>query len=53
MSDRHICTKEDPWDETKGRAVHPDRIIEDDGDVYVDTYNCPNCGVRFKVEVAE
>jgi hypothetical protein len=53
MSDRHVCTKEDPWDESKGRATHPDATIEDDGDVYVDTYDCPHCRKRFKVEVAE
>lgn len=51
--ERHICTEEDPWDETKGNAIHPKAKRVADNDAYVDTYQCPCCGIRYKVEVAE
>lgn len=50
---RYICTKANPWDETKGKAVHPNAKRVADNDDYVDTYQCPDCGIRYKVEVAE
>ena len=60
MSGFNICTKDDPWDKSKsGRTSHPDAIEVDDsqrdnypcGDL-VD-YDCPHCGLRFKVELPQ
>lgn len=59
MSDkRHVCTAEDPWGpEKEGGAVHPDAkyVGEEDGwpSGDLDVYLCPNCGLRFKVEVPQ
>lgn len=53
--DYHICTANDPWSKEKGeRAQHPD--AKDDGecsDSCCDFYKCPNCGLRFRVEVGQ
>lgn len=60
MNERHICTAEDPWDESKSKtAEHPD--AEDDGGDYgglsgggdYEKYKCPHCGLRFKVELPD
>lgn len=54
-TERYVCTKAAPWDKAKGvRATHPD--AEDVGecsDGCCDYYKCPNCGLRFTVEVAQ
>lgn len=60
MSDRNICTKENPFKEgMAGGWEHPDAVeIEEDygkgggvadGD-YI-KYQCPNCGKTFKEEL--
>lgn len=49
----HICTKTDPWTKEKSkRAQHPDAKSTLDTD-YSEWYKCPNCGLEFKVELAE
>lgn len=58
MSDdeQYVCTKEEPWEEGKGRAIHPDAKVQFtesdhfDGSDY-DYYLCPNCNKRFAVEI--
>lgn len=53
--DRYVCTKDAPWDTSKGpRATHPD--AKDDGecsDGCCDYFRCPNCNLRFRVEAAK
>jgi len=55
---RFICTKEIPWDKSKGEyAIHPDAVyIKDkdygDGD-YSEVYECPNCGLRFESTIGQ
>ena len=59
-SNRHICTKRDPWTAKKGKfARHPDAVVTRDAD---DTafscgnktrYHCPNCGIDFSVTEAD
>lgn len=55
MSERFICTKDDPWTKEKGTpAQHPDAVS--DGECFegcCDRYKCPNCGLRFTEEVPE
>ena len=59
MSERFICTKENPWSHEKGlRATHPDAVEDGDqrdgwpsGDMQ--DYKCPNCGLRFTVELPQ
>lgn len=58
-----ICTKDRPWDKHtrpkrgKGRVVHPDanEIRQRDGYPGGDVvdYECPNCGVKFSVELPQ
>jgi transposase-like protein len=55
---RFICTKENPWDKTKGRASHPDAkaIGEQEtgwpsGDIQ--RYKCPWCGLSFSEELPQ
>lgn len=54
-TDRYVCTKEAPWRPEFGKfAIHPDAI--DDGeslDGDCDCYYCPNCGLRFEVELPQ
>ena len=56
-SERHLCTKEDPWTKDKGRAQHPDakhvddRYYEDGSGL--DVYRCPHCDMEFKVELPQ
>ena len=47
-----VCTKENPDRELQ---VHPDaRCVYDGGwEQGYERYVCPNCGVRFKVELAQ
>lgn len=61
MSDyRKICTKERPMPmgEKETRWVHPD-AIEGEQDDYglawgsYANYRCPNCGLRFKVQLPD
>lgn len=50
---RFFCTEMQPWDESKGRAVHPDaKSVASDCDC-CDKYKCPNCGIEFKCEVSQ
>lgn len=55
--DRHICTKDDPWELAKhgNLGVHPDaKCVYDGGwDQLYERYECPNCGLSFKVELAQ
>lgn len=58
MSDRHICTKDDPWTPEKSRrAEHPDAEYVSEHDYgsgeYCVTYKCPHCGKRFEVELPQ
>lgn len=58
MSDRFICTKDQPWSPDKGRAVHPDAVQvgeQESGWPSGDTvdYRCPNCGKSFTVELPQ
>ena len=52
---RYVCTKEAPWTPDKGEPVqHPDAV--DDGECSsgcCDYYRCPNCGLRFRVELPQ
>jgi hypothetical protein len=53
--ERYVCTKDNPWDQSKGTpAQHPDAV--DDGECWegcCDYYKFPNCGLRFRVELAQ
>ena len=57
--DRYICTKEAPWSEDKGRAIHPDAKLQYDkyngltGGGDYSRYECPNCGLRFWVTLPD
>ena len=57
MSERkaYVCTKESPWSPEKDTPCqHPDAV--DDGECSegcCDYYKCPNCGLRFRVEVPQ
>jgi hypothetical protein len=58
MSDRFVCTADTPWTKDKGRSVHPDAKSvgdQENGWPSGDTqdYECPNCGLRFTVELAQ
>lgn len=55
---RHACTAEDPWTPEKSpRAYHPDAKLVGQEDGWpggdIDTYECPHCGLRFKVELSQ
>jgi len=53
MSNRHKCTKEDPYVDGKhDRAYHPDAYEELDlGEVV--RYRCPNCNISWKEELPQ
>ena len=59
MSERHICTVEDPWTPEKGkRVIHPNarEVGEQEngwpaGDIV--TFECPICGTRWKKELPQ
>jgi hypothetical protein len=56
--DRYICTKESPWDKSKGnRSAHPDAVFLEDKDYGLGEvracYKCPNCGLYFEEELAQ
>ena len=56
---RWICSKEKPYDpknpeHRKHRWIHPDAKFlyeEHCSDETYEVYECPNCGLRFKVTV--
>ena len=58
MTERYICTKEEPWTKEKGRSAHPDAVFLYDeynglsGGDY-ERYECPNCKLRFWVTLAD
>lgn len=61
MAEIH-CTSDAPWDRIRGRAtgdriIHPDAKETAQRDGYpggdIVDYECPNCGVRFSVELAQ
>lgn len=48
-----ICTKENPWDPSKGkRATHPDADEVRDSDYRI-WYKCPHCNHSFSVELPD
>lgn len=55
MSERYICTKGSPWDETKGKfATHPDAVeielnLSSSSFWEYEQYKCPNCDTTWKV----
>ena len=59
MMSRHVCTKENPWTREKGRSQHPDaKDTGRYGDGFYeqddwDEYQCPHCGLVFKVSVSK
>ncbi len=55
MSERFVCTKEDPWSKGKSEnASHPDaKDIGECSSGCCDKYHCPHCGLTFLVEVAQ
>lgn len=58
MSERHTCTKEDPWTPEKGElASHPDATYLGDKDYgggeCCERYECPHCGKRFEIELPQ
>ena len=53
----YVCTEDSPWQGTI-RAVHPDAVSDGDDDDYgtegcYARYQCPNCGLRFRVELPQ
>ncbi len=57
MSDEIKCTKETPWDKqfiSGQRVEHVDAVSDGEcADSCCDYWKCPNCGYRFKTEVAQ
>ena len=54
MNERYVCTADAPWTPNLSkRVVHPDAVSTDSDDPYWDHYRCPNCGLKFSVEVPE
>jgi hypothetical protein len=56
-NERFVCTTETPWTNDKGRAIHPDAKcigeVDFGGGEYCEKYECPNCQLRFYVEIAQ
>lgn len=52
-NDRFVCTFRNPWNNSKGRAIHPDAKVIDSGCDCCEQYRCPNCGLVFRVELPE
>lgn len=53
MSDRKICTIDNPMPkDDAGRWQHPDAIEIGNGE-YSAHYKCPNCNLEFSVELPE
>ena len=59
MNERWICSKERPYNPSdpehrKHRWIHPDaKLLREeyyDDEVY-EIYECPNCGLKFRVTV--
>ena len=55
---RHVCSASDPWSPEKTeRATHPDAVYVGSRDRWpggdIDIYDCPHCGLRFKVEAPQ
>lgn len=53
-----ICTKETPWhqcpEHDSRRVQHPDAASDGEcSESCCDYWKCPNCGHRFKTEVAQ
>ena len=58
MTERKTCTVDAPMPaDDQGRWMHPDakEIDSDYGSAYgtYERYECPNCGLRFWVELAD
>ena len=53
---RYLCTRQFPWDESKGKAIHTDFIITDKfedketGHIYA-KYKCCDCNHEWEQEV--
>ncbi len=55
---RFRCTKETPWDPSKGTPVeHPDAVAGEDRDFghgeYCASYTCPHCGHTWYEELPQ
>ncbi len=54
---RYVCTKGQPWEEGKGRSIHPEaelfRQVHDNTAIHndYDVYKCPHCELEFEVTV--
>ena len=59
MNERFLCTKDNPWTPDKGgRVAHADvREVGEQQDGYpggdIVTYECKNCGHRWKQELPQ
>ena len=61
MSERKICTKESPYNskdkDRREKWQHPDAVSVCVWEGYpggdIETYECPHCGLRFKVELPQ
>jgi len=55
MAERYVCTKEAPWDKTKGDlAIHPDaKCVGECYEGCCDDYECPNCKTAWREEQAQ
>lgn len=55
MTDRRVCTLEYPYDKSSDDGyfwIHPSAISTHYTDVY-EAYDCPVCGLSFKVELGD
>jgi len=60
MTDRYVCTEDNPWTPDKGMGCHPEAELIDHYDAYYtniedswDKYVCPNCCLVFRVTVSK